>query len=120
MSNTKFRKSGEPIYVIAGKEDSLVWAECEKLIDKLLGPQERAVGLFKAEPFEVSAAQVFDELRTVPFLSSRRVVVIKNADKFVSENRQLLEKYFDNPSSTGILILTVRLLRFKVQRNLQL
>jgi len=107
MSNTKVKKSGELIYVIAGKEDSLVWAECEKLVDKLLGPQERAVGLFKPEPFEVSAAQVFDELRTVPFLSNRRVVVIKNADKFVSENRQLLEKYFDNPSSTGILILTV-------------
>jgi DNA polymerase-3 subunit delta len=35
------------------------------------------------------------------------VVLIKNAEKFVSENRPLLEKYFENPSPTGILILAV-------------
>ena len=56
---------------------------------------------------EVSATEVLDELRTLPFLTERRVVLVKGADKFVSENRELLEKYFDNPCPTGILILTV-------------
>jgi DNA polymerase-3 subunit delta len=97
----------ELIYVIAGGEESLVGAECEKLVEKLLEPQQRATGFFNADPAEVSAAQVFDELRTLPFLTERRVVLVKSADKFVSENRQLLEKYFDNPCPSGVLILAV-------------
>ena len=101
------KKKHEPIYLIVGKEKSLVDAECEKLVENLLGPEQRATGLFNADPAEVSATEVLDELRTLPFLTERRVVLVKGADKFVSENRQLLEKYFDNPCPTGILILTV-------------
>lgn len=97
-----------PIYVIAGKEGSLVNAEAELLLEKLLEPQQRAVGLFRVEPAEVCISEVLDELRTAPFLTARRVVLVKNADKFVSENRRLLERYFDNPSPTGILILAVK------------
>jgi len=103
----EFKKKQKPIYVIVGKEDSLVNAESEKLLDQLLKPQQRATGLFNSDPAEVSAAEVLDELRTLPFLTERRVVLVKNADDFVSKNRQLLEKYFDNPSPTGVLILTV-------------
>jgi DNA polymerase-3 subunit delta len=96
------------IYVIAGKEEPLVNAQCRELLDKLLEPSQRATGLFDADPADASASDVLDELRTVPFLTDKRVVLIKGADKFVSENRELLEKYFDNPCPTGRLILTVR------------
>ena len=97
----------ERIYVIAGKEDSLVYAECARLLDRLLEPKLRLTGLFSTEGAHVSASDVLDELRTVPFLTERRVVVVKNADDFVSTNRHLLESYFDNPCPTGVLILTV-------------
>ena len=95
------------VYVIAGKDGALLAVECEKLVEQLLEPEQRVTGLFKADPGEVSAAQVLDELRTVPFLSDKRVVVIKDADDFVSENRPLLEKYFENPSRSGVLVMTV-------------
>ena len=106
-SSSKSNKQHESIYVIAGKEESLVNAECRELLGKLLEPSQRATGLFDADAASVSASEVLDELRTVPFLTDKRVVVIKGADDFVSENRQLLEKYFDNPSPTGVLVLTV-------------
>ncbi|MFZ0035267.1 MAG: DNA polymerase III subunit delta [Sedimentisphaerales bacterium] len=106
-SKEESKKKHEPIYVIVGKEKSLVDAECEELLEKLLQPQQRVTGFFNADPAEVSASQVLDELRTLPFLTEKRVVLVKDADKFVSENRELLEKYFDNPCPTGILILTV-------------
>ena len=99
--------NNELIYVIAGKEASLLNVECEKLLKQLLEPQQRVVGLFNADPTEVSIAQVLDELRTAPFLTERRVVLVKDADDFISENRRLLEKYFDNPCHTGTLLLTV-------------
>ena len=107
MGNSKVKPKRELICVIAGKEASLVNAECNKLLGELLEPQQRPLGLFNADPAEVSASDVLDELRTTPFLTERRVVLVKGADDFISENRQLLEKYFDNPCSTGTLILTV-------------
>lgn len=100
-------KKFKPIYVIAGKEESLVNDQCRQLVDELVEPSQRATGLFNADPKEVEAADILDELRTAPFLTDKRVVVIKGADEFVSQNRELLEKYFDNPCPTGILILTV-------------
>jgi DNA polymerase-3 subunit delta len=107
MSKSKTSKIRELIFVITGEEKAPVNLECEKLLERLLEPEERAVGLFNAEPAEVSVSEVLDELRTAPFLAKRRVVVVKSADKFISENRELLEKYFDNPCPTGILVLTV-------------
>jgi len=106
-SDTKSKKKHKLIYVIAGKEDSLINVECEKLLAELLEPQHRATGLFNADPAEIEASDVLDELRTLPFLTEKRVVLVRGADKFVSENRSLLEKYFDKPCPTGILILTV-------------
>jgi DNA polymerase-3 subunit delta len=98
----------ELIYVIAGKEDSLVNAHCRKLIDELLEPSQRATGLFEAEGASVAASEVLDELRTAPFLTDKRVVLLRKADDFISVNRQLLEKYFDNPCPTGQLVLTTK------------
>lgn len=107
MPETRKKKEQELIFVIAGKEDSLVNAECDKLVGELLSPEEKTTGLFSADPGEVSAIEILDELRTLPFLTDKRVVVVRGADKFVSANRELLERYFDGPCGTGILVLTV-------------
>lgn len=102
------RNPHELIYVIAGKDDSLVGVQCGKLLDELLEPSQRVTGLFDAEGGSVSAAEVLDELRTAPFLTDKRVVLVRDADDFVSDNRPLLEKYFDNPCPSGRLILVVK------------
>lgn len=106
-SNSSPKKARSLIYVIAGKDESLVSLRCQKLLDELIDPQQRTTGLFNVDPAKVSVSEVLDELRTAPFLSDKRVVLVKGADKFISENRQLLEKYFDNPCPTGLLVLTV-------------
>jgi len=97
----------ERIYVIAGKEPSRVNAQCQELVDRLLEPEARMTGLLSVDGAQASIAEIFDELRTMPFLTTQRVVVIRSAEEFISKNRPALEKYFENPSTTGILILTV-------------
>jgi len=99
--------SGAPIYVISGKEGYLVNRQCDELVESLLNPDERQGSLFVVDPSQVEIYQVLDELRTLPFLADKRVVVIKDAGGFISKYRQQLEKYFDNPSPTGVLIMTV-------------
>jgi DNA polymerase-3 subunit delta len=107
MSQTRTHSRQNSIFIIAGKETSLVNVECDRVLDGIIEPQQRLTGLFKPDADEVCAADVLDELRTAPFLTKKRVVLVKNADKFISANREPLEKYFDNPCPTGVLIMTV-------------
>ncbi len=95
------------IYVIAGKDESLVGAKCQELLDKLLDSQQRMTALLSVSGEEASISDVLDELRTLPFLADKRVVAVKGADEFISKHRPILEKYFEKPAPTGILVLTV-------------
>jgi DNA polymerase-3 subunit delta len=97
----------ERVYVIAGKDESLVGARCQELLDALLEPEQRMTGLFSVDGDEAAIAEVLDELRTTPFLTDKRVVAVRGADGFVSKHRDILERYFEKPAATGILVLTV-------------
>lgn len=97
----------KPIYVVAGKDEFLVAEQVTALVNQLLTPEQMQMCLWRAEADKVTAVEIFDELRTLPFLAEKRVVVLADADDFVSDNRELLEKYFENPAASGILILTV-------------
>ena len=95
------------IYVIAGKDESLVGARAQELVDELLDPEQRMTALLSVDGDEAVVSEVLDELKTIPFLADKRVVLVKNAEGFVSKHRELLERYFVKPASTGILILAV-------------
>lgn len=101
-----YTNMADRIYVIAGKDESLVNAKCQELVDELLDPQQRMMALLSTGGDEASISDVLDELRTVPFLADKRVVVVKGADEFISKHRSILERYFEKPAPTGILILT--------------
>ena len=128
----KAQQKNELLYVIAGKEPTLVNAKYTELIDRLMPPQERDTGLLVVDADKAVISEILDELRTLPFLTKKRIVVLRNADKFISargqddqdeedeqdkqdgqgapagsSNRELLEKYFENPCPTGILVMTV-------------
>ncbi len=95
------------IYVIAGKDESLVGAKCHEILDNLLDSQQRMTALLSVSGEEASISDILDELRTAPFLADKRVVVVRGADEFISKHRSILEKYFDKPAPTGILVMTV-------------
>ncbi len=97
----------KPIYVICGKDKFLAGKACEGLIGSLLDADERSMGLFQPEDGKADCAEVLDELRTLPFLAKRRVVLIKDAGAFITANREVLERYFDDPCKSGVLVLTV-------------
>lgn len=98
---------GDRIYVIAGKDESLVGTRAQELVDELLDAEQRMTAMLSVDGDEVVVSDVLDELRTVPFLADKRVVLVKNADGFVSKNRDILERYFEKPASTGVLVLAV-------------
>ncbi|MCK4999856.1 MAG: DNA polymerase III subunit delta [Anaerohalosphaera sp.] len=105
--SAKISNAKQGIYVVCGKDKHLVSKRCQDLVESMLKPDERAMSLFQPDCDKVELVEVLDELRTLPFLAEKRVVVLKGADKFVSEHRAALEKYFDEPSKTGVLVLAV-------------
>ena len=104
MKHIVNRDPHELIFVIAGKDESLVNSQCRELLDGLLEQSQRATGLFDAEAASVSAQEVLDELRTAPFLTDKRVVRKNGADDLITKNPPLLEKYLDNNSTTGRVV----------------
>lgn len=96
-----------PFYLIAGEDPFLRSQETRHLVDRLLSEEEKQVALWQPREEESgSILEILDELRTVPFLAKRRVVLIQDAEEFLSKHRSVLEGYLENPSPTGVLILT--------------
>ncbi len=53
-------------------------------------------------------SEVLDELRTLPMLGDRRLVVVADADDFVSRHREPLQRYCESPSASAWLLLVCR------------
>ena len=50
-------------------------------------------------------AEVLDDVRTGSLLGGRRVIVVDEADRFITAHRAALERYCAEPSPTGCLVL---------------
>lgn len=104
-----------PIFVIFGDEEFRKVQALEQTLDRLLPPDvDRGMALCEydgAKPEEAGGpaiAAVLADLRTLPFLADRRVVLIRDADRFVSAYREKLEEYCRAPSAVGTLVLECR------------
>jgi len=97
-----------PIYVLHGDEHFLKRRVTAALRTLVLGADDDGFGLSYRDGTSANWAEIHEELETLPFLSSRRLVVIERADPFVTRERPRLEKYFAKPSKTGVLVLDVQ------------
>jgi DNA polymerase-3 subunit delta len=98
----------QPLYVLHGDSEFLKRLVVGALRRRILPSGDESFGLSTYSGEKLAWAAVNDELHTLPFLGSRRLVVIEDADPFVSECRGQLEKYAASPSSSGILVLVVK------------
>jgi len=102
------RLEPKPIYVVHGDEDFL-HLQVKKSIRRLvLKAEEDEFGLSIHDGENAEFASIRDELDTLPFLGSTRLVVVEDADSFITRFRSALEKYFAQPSRTGTLVLQVK------------
>ncbi len=98
-----------PVYAIYG-DDSFLRREVLGEVRRVALPgedDELAVARFAGET--ATLADVLDELRTLPFFSKRRLVVVENADPFVTAHRRELETYVEQPVESAVLVLLVKL-----------
>lgn len=112
MHATEFLKAPQAsstgtIVVLSGDERSLKLDSLAALMPLVCGDGSDDSTATKFDGKEVDWKSVRDELLTVSMFGDRRVVLVEDADDFVSENRPILEKYLEKPSKKSLLVLDV-------------
>jgi len=97
-----------PIYALSGDEDFLKRLARERIIATALGGEdaEFAVTVYSGDKLEFSTVR--NNLDTLPFLAPCRIVVVENADPFVTDHRPALEHYAAKPNAAGVLVLELK------------
>ena len=97
-----------PIYVIFGAEEFLRLRALQEIVQRVVGADRDSMAVAEFDGESAKLADVLDEVRTASLLSPIRLVIVRDADDFVSEHRESLEKYLKAPSSSGVLLLTCK------------
>ncbi len=93
-----------PVYALVGADRSLR-GEALEIVLRDLSDEGEPTSYTRVDGSNGELAEVLDEVRTPSLLGEHRVVVVDDADPFISANRQALERYCANPSDGGSLIL---------------
>ncbi len=99
----------KPVYVVSGA-DEFRRSETVQQILHALEAHAGADSPSRLDGDSCELAAVLDEVRTYSLLGGRRVVVVENADSFITANRAALENYASAPADSGTLILECRTL----------
>ncbi len=104
MKGLKKQKPLKPVYLIHGDR---------KMIEDALKRLKKRVSAqfdldFNFDQFsgpDSSARDIIQAANTLPFMSEKRLVVVKEADKLSAEEILQIAKYAENPSQTTCLVL---------------
>ena len=94
-----------PVCVVFGNDAFLRRQSLLKLREAVLGGDEADFSLTAFEGRTAELRDVLEELATVAMFGGKRLVVVEEADEFISRYRADLEDYVARPSRTGVLVL---------------
>lgn len=108
-AQSKGKTSPSPsIRVIFGTDDFLRAEALGRVMHEVLGGDRDRMALAEFDGDSADLRDVLDECRTASLLAAMRLVIVRDADDFVSAHREHLEKYFKAPSPTSVLVLVCR------------
>ena len=97
-----------PVVVVYGKERFLKLEAIKEVARAVLGPDSDDLGLTRLAGSQADLKTVVDSLLTVSMWNPRQVVLVEDADEFVSNFREGLEAYLGRPAKKAVLILDVK------------
>lgn len=101
------QKTFLPLYLFAGEEQFLIDEVIDVLLDCALDQPSKSFNLDVLYGGEVDPKDVVALATSFPMMSERRVVIVRDAEKLVSneERRDILTRYLSNPLTSTILVL---------------
>jgi DNA polymerase III delta subunit len=91
----------KPVYALVGEDTHLQLQSLAGVLGELPGDAQR----LDVDGERAELADVLDELRSFAMFGGSKLVVVRNADAFISRFREQLEQYVVNPSNSGVLVL---------------
>lgn len=91
------------VYALVGND---VFLHLEKLAQILRSADANAQRI-DVDGLTVGIGDLLDELRSFAMFSTHKLVVVREADDFISKYRETLEQYVAKPSSSSTLVLRV-------------
>jgi len=106
LEATKGKKYA-PVYLFIGEEDFLSEECVDRIIRDLLTEDTKAFNLDVVYGSKADASQVIAHAASFPMMSDRRVVVIKEFDKLLSDDsvKELVSAYIARPLESTCLLL---------------
>ncbi len=93
-----------PVYIFFGNQIFLMEKAVELLKKQILKTSaEFNYSLFYGDSNE--ATEIIDNAKTYPMFSEKRLIVVKNAEKFPANELKILYKYLSSPLSSTCLVL---------------
>src|SRR5262245_24633782 len=96
-----------PAVVVFGKERFLKLEAIRQVAELVLGP-DSDLSLTRLAGPETDLKTVVDSLLTVSMWNPKQVVLVEDADDFVSSFRAGLEEYLERPAKKSVLLLEVK------------
>src|SRR5918997_1158221 len=90
-----------PVYAPVGSDAFLQLQKLREVLAALPADAQR----IDADGERAELAEVLDELRSFAMFGGSKVVVVRDADAFVSRFREQLEDYVASPTDSGTLVL---------------
>ena len=93
------------VVVLSGGQRHLKQGALNVLRQQIIDDDDTCFTRFTGRDAQLSS--VSDELHTVSMWGDRRLIVVDDADEFVTKNRAGLEKLVDKPAKKSVLVLDV-------------
>ncbi|MGO9612009.1 MAG: DNA polymerase III subunit delta [Dissulfurispiraceae bacterium] len=107
---TELRKNlPSPLYMLHSTENFLLYEALSLIKEQLHGGDVFNFEVFDVESSDtrVSIEDMLNSLNTLPLMSQRRTVIIRNIQKLAKKDIKKLEVYLDNPSGTSLLVMLI-------------
>lgn len=96
----------KPVYALVGPDSFLQLQKLSAIVKQLPGDAQRV----DADGERAELADVLDELRSFAMFGGAKLVVVRDADAFITRFREQLENYVAGPSDSGTLVLRLNAL----------
>ena len=106
----------KPVYLIYGSEPLLLERAERRLRDRLAAVADLDFNLDVFDGGSVSADDVLNAANTMPFMSDRRLVIVKDVDKMDATSTERMTEYAKDPAPYTCLVLVAT----KVAKNTRL
>jgi DNA polymerase-3 subunit delta len=93
------------VYLLTGDDESVLRAAVSELVHELVGDGERSLMVDEFDGDDVEVRSVVDAAQTPPFLTARRVVVVRDVGRFTADELAPLVAYLADPLATTELVL---------------